>query len=56
MITATLPRYFSSGPNKLENGVPKEYENKCDKYWWHNLLYVNNLFIAEPDVGSVVNN
>ncbi len=48
MITATLPSYFSSGPNKLKNGVPL-LNDRCDENWWYNFLYVNNLFITEPN-------
>ena len=53
MITATLPRYFSSGPIKPKNGIT-ESSDKCDQSWWYNLLYVSNIFIADPNVESTV--
>ena len=48
MITATLPSYFSSGPNKLKNGWPESIDT-CNKNWWYNLLYVNNIFFFEEN-------
>ncbi len=41
LIGANLSKYYGSGPLYPENG----FENpNCQKNWWMNMLYVNNLF------------
>ena len=53
MISSTLTRYFDSGPiyNQFY-AVPRE--EVCTKTWWYNLLYINNIFINEPNAMSSV--
>ncbi|KAJ9592882.1 hypothetical protein L9F63_015460 [Diploptera punctata] len=40
MLQATLLRYISSGP--LFNSTVDAYADNCKKYWWTNILYINN--------------
>ncbi|CAG7818460.1 unnamed protein product, partial [Allacma fusca] len=44
-IVATLLPYTGSGP--MWYYIEKDSE-KCRKFWWYNLLYVNNILKFEP--------
>lgn len=48
-IGATLVRYASNGPGW---DFVDWAEQNCRKYWWTNILYVNNLFHMEEMVSS----
>lgn len=41
MTEATLSPYFTDGPIYPPQGFEVDY---CEKSWWKNLLYINNLF------------
>nr|XP_034303621.1 nose resistant to fluoxetine protein 6-like isoform X2 [Crassostrea gigas] len=41
MTEATLSSYFADGPVYPPQGFEVDY---CEKSWWKNLLYINNLF------------
>lgn len=41
MTEATLSPYFADGPVYPPQGFEVDY---CEKSWWKNLLYINNLF------------
>ncbi|CAG7817088.1 unnamed protein product, partial [Allacma fusca] len=44
---ATLVPYFGNGPYWF--ALTQDNTN-CRKYWWHNLLYFNNLVKYDPDL------
>ena len=44
----TLFKYFGNGPAWPGN-VP---EPNCNKYWWTNLLYINNVYKSNAGVSA----
>ena len=46
-----LPLYMTSGPWAA---TKETLEGTCDKYWWYNILYINNFNVDTiPCVGHV---
>ena len=41
----TLTVHLGNGPVwRTITGVDSEYQTNCEKYWWTNILYINNLY------------
>ena len=51
MITATLTKYFGTGPKFKEFNA--ESDKSCANTWWYNLLFINNIFY-KTEVKSTV--
>jgi hypothetical protein len=51
LINATLIRYVGSGP--LLPAVTEQRAEECQKYWWTNILYINN-YIGVDDMVSAI--
>ncbi|KAK7474874.1 hypothetical protein BaRGS_00033876, partial [Batillaria attramentaria] len=45
-LTCLLP-YMSDGPNWTRDS--RAYYSNCNKYWWTNLLYINNFYSSLKD-------
>ncbi len=43
MFYSTLFRHISSGPNS-KRILDHQGLRNCHKYWWTNLLYINNIY------------
>ena len=43
MIDVAYSKYVGNGPFAPDPDSPA-MDNKCSKYWWRNLLYINNFF------------
>jgi hypothetical protein len=51
LFNATLYRYVATGPLLAE--VTSEMAENCQKYWWTNILYINNYVAVDHMVRNV---
>ena len=48
LFYAKLLGFFSEGPLWFKYQTNEE----CDKHWWTNLLYINNIYPGKDEVGA----